>query len=53
VGPLAVELPLQQRGRDAGLAYWLDTFNIAYGPVDADVFLGTPTYFIDERGPVR
>nr|MDT0523197.1 hypothetical protein [Streptomyces sp. DSM 41633] len=34
-------------------SYWLDTFNIAYGPVDADVFLSTPTVFIDEQGPVR
>ena len=34
-------------------SYWLDTFNIAYGPVDTDVFLGTPTYLIDEQGPVR
>ncbi|WP_327129322.1 hypothetical protein [Streptomyces sp. NBC_01727] len=24
-------------------SYWLDTFNIAYGPVNADVFLSTPT----------
>ncbi|MFJ5926231.1 hypothetical protein ACIQF6_26850 [Kitasatospora sp. NPDC092948] len=34
-------------------SYWLDTFNIAYGPVDADVFLSTPTVYIDELGPVR
>jgi len=34
-------------------SYWLDTFNIAYGPVDLDVFLGTPTYLIDEQGPLR
>lgn len=34
-------------------SYWMDTFNIAYGPVDADVFLGTPTRLVDERGPVR
>ncbi|MEU4351075.1 hypothetical protein [Streptomyces sp. NPDC023838] len=36
-----------------GWTYWLDTFNIAYGPVDADVFLSKPTVFIDERGPLR
>ncbi|MFD4030095.1 hypothetical protein ACFWVP_06065 [Streptomyces sp. NPDC058637] len=34
-------------------SYWLDTFNIAYGPVDAEVFLSTPTVLVDERGPVR
>ncbi|MFD9565818.1 hypothetical protein [Streptomyces sp. NPDC059994] len=33
--------------------YWLDTFNIAYGPVDADAFLSAPTVFIDECGPLR
>lgn len=36
-----------------GWSYWLDTFNIAYGPVNADVFLSTPTVFIDEQGPLR
>lgn len=36
-----------------GWSYWLDTFNIACGPVNADVFLSTPTVFIDERGPLR
>ncbi|MFZ3467636.1 hypothetical protein ACODT3_39225 [Streptomyces sp. 4.24] len=36
-----------------GWSYWLDTFNIAYGPVDTDVFLSTPTVFIDEKGPLR
>ncbi|MFF4407506.1 hypothetical protein [Streptomyces sp. NPDC001404] len=34
-------------------SYWMDTFNIAYGPVDADVFLSEPTAYVDERGPVR
>ncbi|MFG2530075.1 hypothetical protein [Streptomyces sp. NPDC048516] len=34
-------------------SYWLDTFNIAYGPVDSEVFLSTPTVFIDEQGPLR
>ncbi|MCT2583877.1 hypothetical protein [Actinophytocola gossypii] len=34
-------------------SYWLDTFNIAYGPVHADVFLGAPTHLVDERGPLR
>ncbi|WP_457033558.1 hypothetical protein [Kitasatospora sp. P5_F3] len=34
-------------------SYWLDTFNIAYGSADADLFLSTPTVFIDECGPVR
>ncbi|MEU9671219.1 hypothetical protein AB0E25_37865 [Streptomyces bobili] len=36
-----------------GWTYWLDTFNIAYGPVNADVFLSAPTVFIDERGALR
>ncbi|MCX5207642.1 hypothetical protein OG897_40335 [Streptomyces sp. NBC_00237] len=36
-----------------GWSYWLDTFNIAYGPVSADVFLSDPTVFIDEQGPLR
>lgn len=34
-------------------SYWLDTFNIAYGPVGAEVFLGAPTVEVDEQGPVR
>jgi hypothetical protein len=34
-------------------SYWLDTFNIAFGPVTADVFLGTPDFHVDEQGPVR
>ncbi|NYI03577.1 hypothetical protein [Allostreptomyces psammosilenae] len=34
-------------------SYWLDTFNIAHGPVAADAFLGTPDVLVDERGPVR
>ncbi|MBW1597509.1 hypothetical protein [Streptomyces sp. JJ38] len=34
-------------------SYWLDTFNIAYGPVTTDLFCETPDFFIDERGPVR
>ncbi|MEU7019182.1 hypothetical protein ABZ990_00800 [Streptomyces sp. NPDC046203] len=33
--------------------YWLDTFNIAYGPRDRDVFLTEPTVLIDERGSLR
>ncbi|MER5688999.1 hypothetical protein [Streptomyces sp. NPDC002205] len=36
-----------------GWTYWLDTFNIAYGPVNDDVFLSAPTVFIDERGSLR
>ncbi|MFJ9824795.1 hypothetical protein ACIRSU_10510 [Streptomyces sp. NPDC101160] len=36
-----------------GWSYWLDTFNIAYGPVAPDVFLSEPTLLVDERGPVR
>lgn len=36
-----------------GWSYWLDTFNIAYGPVDRDVFLSDPSVCIDECGPVR
>ncbi|MER5473803.1 hypothetical protein ABZX90_09580 [Streptomyces sp. NPDC002935] len=34
-------------------SYWLDTFNIAYGPVDRNVFLSDPTLMVDECGPVR
>jgi hypothetical protein len=34
-------------------SYWLDTFNVAYGPVREDVFKGEPTFLVDERGPVR
>ncbi|WKX69375.1 hypothetical protein [Streptomyces sp. XD-27] len=34
-------------------SYWMDTFNIAYGPVDANVFLSEPTVYVDERGPLR
>ncbi|MFF1508107.1 hypothetical protein [Streptomyces sp. NPDC058326] len=36
-----------------GWSYWLNTFNIAYGPVDREVFLSEPTFLIDESGPVR
>ncbi|GGY61690.1 hypothetical protein [Streptomyces omiyaensis] len=36
-----------------GWSYWLDTFNVAYGPVGPDVFLSGPTLLVDERGPVR
>ncbi|MEU6418183.1 hypothetical protein [Streptomyces spiralis] len=36
-----------------GWSYWLDVFNIAYGPVDRDVFLSEPTVLVDECGPVR
>ncbi|MCM6775269.1 hypothetical protein NDR87_16685 [Nocardia sp. CDC159] len=35
-----------------GLGPWyyrLDTLNLAYGPVTADSFLGTPTRLVDER----
>ncbi|MGW2367792.1 hypothetical protein ACWCZ5_19690 [Streptomyces sp. NPDC001667] len=34
-------------------SYWLDTFNVAYGPVNDDVFLSPPTVYVDERGPLR
>ncbi|GAB3116912.1 hypothetical protein GCM10027160_26620 [Streptomyces calidiresistens] len=34
-------------------SYWLDTFNVAYGPVDGEVFLSEPGVIADERGPVR
>ena len=34
-------------------SYWLDTFNIAYGPVAEDMFLARPTFLVDERWPVR
>ncbi|MGC9544767.1 hypothetical protein [Streptomyces sp. UG1] len=36
-----------------GWSYWLDTFNIAYGPADQDVFLAEPNVLIDECGPLR
>lgn len=36
-----------------GWSYWLDTFNVAYGPISTEVFLSSPTSFIDERGPLR
>ncbi|MFF8729317.1 hypothetical protein ACF073_22870 [Streptomyces sp. NPDC015171] len=36
-----------------GWSYWLDTFNIAYGPVGQDVFLSEPTVLVDECGPMR
>ncbi|WP_439383512.1 hypothetical protein [Amycolatopsis lexingtonensis] len=34
-------------------SYWLDTFNIGYGELPADAFLGEPAHSVDERGPVR
>jgi hypothetical protein len=34
-------------------SYWLDTFNVGYGDLPADVFLGEPTCLVDEQGPVR
>ncbi|WP_307668645.1 hypothetical protein [Streptomyces sp. V2I9] len=34
-------------------SYWLDTFNVAYGPVAPDVFLSEPTVLVNECGPVR
>lgn len=34
-------------------SYWWDTFNVAYGPVEAQVFLSQPTVHVDERGPLR
>ncbi|WP_437087642.1 hypothetical protein [Streptomyces sp. enrichment culture] len=34
-------------------SYWLDTFNVAYGPVEPDMFLSQPTVLVDECGPVR
>lgn len=34
-------------------SYWLDTFNVAYGPADANLFLSAPTVFVNECGPVR
>ncbi|MGJ5756012.1 hypothetical protein FB563_7710 [Streptomyces puniciscabiei] len=37
----------------ADWSYWLDTFNVAYGPVGHEVFLGEPTVLVDECGPVR
>ncbi|GAA3855571.1 hypothetical protein [Streptomyces sedi] len=35
-------------------SYWLDTFNIAHGPVARDLFVAhPPTFTVDERGPTR
>ncbi|AUY53869.1 hypothetical protein [Streptomyces sp. CB01881] len=34
-------------------SYWLDTFNIAYGPAGPGLFLTEPTVLVDECGPVR
>lgn len=34
-------------------SYWLDTFDVAYGPVESDAFLSEPTVLVDECGPVR
>lgn len=34
-------------------SYWMDTFNVAYGPVADGVFLSSPTVSVDERGPLR
>ncbi len=33
--------------------YRLETFNVAYGPVPPDVFLGTASHRVDERGFLR
>ncbi|WP_222426759.1 hypothetical protein [Amycolatopsis rhizosphaerae] len=33
--------------------YRLDTLNIAYGPIRADLFLGTPTHQVDELASLR
>lgn len=33
--------------------YHQNTLNLAYGPIDPETFLGTPTRLIDERGPLR
>ncbi len=34
-------------------SYRLDTLNLAYGPVVADVFLGEPFHTVDERSSLR
>lgn len=34
-------------------SYSLDTFDIACGLTNADVFLSTPTLLVDEQGPLR
>lgn len=34
-------------------SYWQDTVNVAFGPVSREVFLGAPTYEVDERGSLR
>ncbi|GIH75530.1 hypothetical protein [Planobispora longispora] len=31
----------------------LAVLNIAYGPAEREVFLGTPTRYVDERGSLR
>ncbi|MFG2440717.1 hypothetical protein [Streptomyces sp. NPDC048508] len=38
---------------DGGWSYRLETFNIAYGSVAPDVFLGVPTRRVDERRALR
>jgi hypothetical protein len=34
-------------------SYRLDTFNIGYGPLPVDAFLGEPDRLVDERGFLR
>ncbi len=36
-----------------GWSYWLDPFNIAYGPVTRDASLSEPTVIVDECVPVQ
>jgi hypothetical protein len=37
----------------SGWCYRLDTLNLAYGSVSADVFIGVPTFHVDERASLR
>lgn len=39
--------------RGGAWSYRLDTLNLAYGPVPAEVFLGVPTRLVDEQGHLR
>ena len=34
-------------------SYRLDTLNLAYGPTAVDIFTGSPTRLVDERGLLR
>jgi hypothetical protein len=38
---------------DGSWTYQLQTLNVAYGPVPADIFLGTPSHHVQELAPLR